>query len=76
MKYLTVGDKKALKAAQDKLTELDKVILEKCREGLNIVRVLKAGKPYTSRGSKQFATTDEILASVDRLLKLKLLERR
>lgn len=75
MKYYTVNDRKARKEA--KLTLLDKAILEKCKEaGMNITRVIKAGKPYLVGTSKQFATTEEVLTSVEKLQKLGLLERR
>lgn len=76
MKYRTVSSRKALKAAQEKLNALDGAVLRGCVVSLNIIRVLKLGKPYVERGSRQFATTDEILASVDKLLRLGVLERR
>jgi len=77
VKYYSVEDKKAIKEARDKLTALDIAILSGCRVGLNIVRVLKLGKPYTnSYGSKEFATTNQVLASVDKLLRAKVLIRR
>lgn len=77
MKFYTTSNKKTIKLEKDKLNSLDKAILEGCEEGLNIVRILKCGKPYIGGlGSKKFATTDVILASIDKLLKLKILERR
>jgi len=76
-KFYAAKDKKAMKAAKDKLTALDMAILAKCERGMNIVRVLKAGKPYINKyGRKEFATTDEILATVKKLEKLGVLERR
>lgn len=76
-KFHTVKDKKAMKEAKDKLTMLDLAILTKCEISMNIVRVLKAGKPYINKyGRKEFATTDEILAAVKKLEKLGVLERR
>lgn len=75
MKYYYVKDKKVLKTAS--LTLLDKAILEKCKEaGMNVTRLIKAGKPYCIGTSKCFATTDEVLASLEKLQKLGLLERR
>ena len=77
MKYYTTTDKKALKAAKDKLTSLDRAILEKCEIGMNILRVLKAGKPFVDQlGKHEFASTNEILEEVSKLQKLRLLERR
>ena len=77
MKYYVVNDKKKLKETKDKLNALDRAILDKCdRIGMNIIRVIKAGKPYVDRGSRQFATTDEVLSSVRKLQKLGILERR
>lgn len=77
MKYYTMHDRKAMKAAQEKLTSLDRAILEKCEIGMNIIRCIKAGKPFINKGgSKEFATTDEVLRSVERLQKLELLEKR
>jgi len=75
VKYYFVKDKKALKEA--KLTLLDKAILEKCKIGaMNITRLIKAGKPYSLGSSKGFATTQEVLESVEKLQKLGLLDRR
>lgn len=76
MRYYAVRDRKKLKEA--KLTALDKTILDRCGDiGLNIVRILKAGKPYISQsGGKEFATTTDIVAAVRKLQKLELLERR
>ena len=75
MKYYYIKDKKALKEA--KLVPLDKVILEKCKDdGMNISRLLKAGKPYTIGSSKYFATTQDVISSVNKLQRLGLLERR
>lgn len=77
MKYYTTDNGKLLRSKKDELTSLDRAILEKCKIGMNIVRVLKAGKPYyNQRGERRFATTDEILAAVSKLQGLKLLERR
>lgn len=71
MKYYLVNDKKILKTAS--LTLLDKAILEKCKQGaMNVTRLIKAGKPY----NRNFATTEEVLASLEKLQKLGLLERR
>jgi len=75
MKYYVINDKKQLKKAS--LTLLDKAILEKCKIGpMNITRLIKAGKPYSLGSSKGFASTDEVLASLEKLQKLGLLERR
>lgn len=75
MKYYLIKDKKALKEA--KLTSLDKAILGKCEvAGMNITRLIKAGKPYSIEHSRHFATTSEIVTSVEKLQKLGLLERR
>lgn len=79
--FISAGlDKKSRASAIEKLgtlSSLDKSILESCKSGLNIVRVLKVGKPYVnSYGRKQFATTSEILSAVERLVKGGLLERR
>jgi len=75
MKYYFVNDKKQLKKAS--LTLLDKAILEKCKIGpMNITRLIKAGKPYSLGSSKGFATTQEILESVEKLQRLGLLDRR
>ena len=79
MRYFTANDRKKSKETKGSLTSLDKAVLNKCGggEGVNIVRVLKAGKPFVNdRGRKQFATTDDILASVRKLEKLELLSRR
>lgn len=73
----TKYNKDKLKEARLQLKSLDRVLLEKCEFGMNIVRLIKAGKPYTNlRGERRFATTDEVLASVDKLEKLGLVERR
>jgi len=75
MKYYYIKDKKVLKDA--KLTLLDKTLLEKCKEcGISVIRLIKAGKPYHIGSSKCFATTDEVLASLEKLQRLGLLERR
>ena len=75
MKYYFTGDKGVLKKAQ--LTHLDRAILEKCKQGsMNITRLIRAGKPYLIGSSKAFATTEEVVASLERLQKLGLLERR
>lgn len=76
MRFCTTGDRKALRAAKGRLSALDEAVLRGCCTSLNIVRVLKLGKPYVERGSRQFATTSEIMASVDKLLRLGVLERR
>lgn len=78
MKYYTTKDKKEIKKAREQLNFLDMAILEKCDVpyGMNILRVLKAGKPYYRGGSRVFATTNSILNSVEKLLKLELLSRR
>ena len=76
MKYYTVGSRKKTNEASGKLSALDWAILEKCKEPMNVVRVLKAGKPYYDRGSRSFATTDEILGAIRKLLKLGLLTER
>ena len=77
MKYYTVSNRGKMKEAKDKLNSLDRAILAKCEVGMNIVRVLKAGKPFINKfGNKEFATTNEILASVSKLEKLGVLERR
>jgi len=76
VRYLAVSNRRALRAAQEKLSALDRAVLTGCAVGLNIVRVIKLGKPYYDRGSRQFATTNEVLASVDKLLRLKVLEGR
>jgi hypothetical protein len=75
MKYYLINDRKVLKKAS--LTLLDKAILEKCKIGaMNITRLIKAGKPYSLGSSKGFATTQEVLESVEKLQRLGLLERR
>jgi len=75
MKYYSIKDKKVLKTAS--LTNLDKVIFEKCLDvPMNITRLIKTGKPYSIGSSKHFATTDEVIKSVNKLQKLGLLERR
>ena len=75
MKYYFIKDKKALKEAN--LTPLDKAILDKCRvAGMNFTRLLKAGKPYPLGSGRCFATTREIVNSVEKLQRLGLLERR
>lgn len=78
MKYYVVSDRKKRKEAKDKLNSLDRAILTKCGSiGMNIIRVIKAGKPFVNKfGGKEFATTDEVLASVSKLEKLGVLERR
>jgi len=76
VRFYTTRDKRLLKCSRGKLSVLDEAVLQGCAGGLSIVRILKVGKPYLDRGSRQFATTDEVLASVDRLLRLKILERR
>jgi len=76
MKYFAVLDKKKLKEA--KLTALDWAILRKCDGiGMHVTRLIKAGKPYlNSAGSKEFATTDDIVTAIRKLQKLGFLERR
>lgn len=79
MRYYATNDRRKSKEARDKLTSLDKAILSKCSggEGVNVIRVLKAGKPFINdRGRKQFATTDDILASVRKLQRFGLLVGR
>lgn len=77
MKYYTTDDRKLIRSKQSELTSLDRAILDKCKVGMNIVRVIKAGKPYrTGSGERRSATTDDILASVSKLQGLKLLVRR
>ena len=77
MSYIATGGKKELKETKDKLNSLDRAVLAKCRYSMNLTRVIKAGKPYwNSNGRRLFATTDGVLASIDKLIKLKLLERR
>ena len=75
MKFYSIRDRKILKNAS--LTSLDKVIYEKCSSsGMNISRLIKAGKPYWTGSSKHFATTEEVISSVTKLQKLGLLEGR
>ena len=79
MRFYTLYNRKKFKSLKDKLTSLDRVILEKCNDssGINIIRLLKAGKPYTNKfGKRQFATTDEVMASVNKLQRLGVLEGR
>lgn len=72
MKYYLTGDKKAEKKAN--LTPLDKAILEKCKlGGMNVTRLLKAGKPYRVGTKRLFATTKEVVASLEKLQKLGIL---
>lgn len=73
MKYYTVDDKRKIREASSKLSALDRAILEKCKEPMNVIRVLKAGKPYYDNGSRSFATTDEVLRAIRKLLKLGIL---
>lgn len=75
MKYYLIGSKREIKKAS--LTYLDKAILEKCQKGsMNSTRLIKAGKPYSIGSSKVFASTEEVLASLEKLQRLGLLERR
>ena len=75
MKYYSIKNKKVMKEA--KLIPLDKVLYEKCKDsGMNISRLIKAGKPYSIGSSKYFATTQDIVDSISRLQRLGLLERR
>jgi hypothetical protein len=68
-------DKKVRKEVEPELTSLDKAILEKCQEPINIVRVIKAGKPYIDKfGRKRFANNQQVFDSIKKLVKLKLLE--
>ena len=76
MKYCAAGNRRALRAVDGKLNALDRAVLKGCSDSLNIIRIIKLGKPYVERGSRQFATTSEIMASVDKLLRLGVLERR
>ena len=73
VKYHTANDKKKIREASSKLNALDRAILEKCKEPMNVIRVLKAGKPYYDNGSRSFATTDEVLRAIRKLLKLGIL---
>jgi len=73
MKYCTVNDKKKIRKASGELSALDRAILEKCKEPMNVIRVIKAGKPYYDNGSRNFATTDEVLEAIRKLLKLGIL---
>ena len=76
MKYVATGDRKKLKEAKDELNSLDTAILTKCLVSRNITRVIKAGKPFWDKnGRRTFATTREVLASVDKLIKQGLLKR-
>jgi len=76
VKYFTLNDKRKFREAKDKLTSLDRAVLSRCNEdgGVNVIRVLKAGKPFVNdMGRKQFATTGDILASVRKLQRLGIL---
>lgn len=77
-KYFAAHDKKKLKEHKDKISSLGRALLAKCdRLDMNIVRMLKAGKPYINKfGRRQFATTDEILAEIKKLEGFGVLERR
>lgn len=77
MKFTAIQDKRKLKELDTKLTMLDRAILKKCEVPMNIVRIIKAAKPYKSKsGYNKFATTEQVLAVVDKLIKLGLLEGR
>lgn len=76
MKYFTrkLGRREKV---ETKLTALDKTVLEKCKSGSDISGVISACKPFVNRsGSKEFATTDDIVRSVNKLFNERLLERR
>ena len=83
MKYLAVETKqkflrRLLKRDDDKtkdLSWLDKTILKGCKENaLRIQQILHICKPYVNQwGTRRFATTDEVVASVRKLVKLELL---
>ena len=77
MSYIATENRKKLREVSNELGSLDRAILAKCKFRMNITRVIKAGKPFfNSSGDRMFATTDEVLASVEKLIKLGLLERR
>ena len=79
MRYYATNDRRKSEEARDKLTSLDKAVLNKCNggEGVNVIRVLKAGKPFTNdMGRKQFATTGDVLASIRKLQRFGLLVGR
>ena len=83
MKYYVVKLGRRQRKEQEKflasLNSLDKAILGGCGSegGLNILRIIKCGKPYSNKfGGKEFASTDQVLVSLDKLLKGGLIERR
>lgn len=83
MKYITIEEKhsflkRILKKKPDEklkdLTSLDKAVLRSCKEPLRIQQILHLCKPYVDKwGTRKFATTEEIVHSVKKLVKLELL---
>jgi hypothetical protein len=83
VKYLTVGSKypvlrKILNKPDKKLedlTSLDRVILKGCEEWpLRIQQILHLCKPYRDKfGTRKFATTEQVVEAVKKLVKLELL---
>lgn len=70
-------DKKTKKEVEEKLTQLDRVILEKCKLGANIIQILSSGKFFRNKdGSRQYSSTDTVKKSILKLEQLGLLIRR
>lgn len=80
MKYFALKPKltrEQKKELSGKLTALDRTILRKAGNGEDIVGLISSAKPYVNEfGTKEFATTDEVLASVKKLIKLGLLGKK
>lgn len=80
MRYHTaVLSKKNKEAAYKELNSLDKALLERASEplGAHIIALLRTGKPFKNKyGAKVFATTDQVLEEVDKLVRSGLLEIR
>ena len=73
-----VGLKKR-RELSSQLTSLDRALLKRTAarpNGCDIYSLLDSGKPYLSNGVKKFATSDDVRASVRKLVKLELLGER
>ena len=68
---------KTTKDIKSLLTELDSCILNKLNgRSDDIFGVISTCKPYPTKVGKKFATTEQVLSSIGKLVKLKLVEER
>ena len=80
MRYYAVKlDKKKNKEAIEQITALDRAVLQRAKRvrGSDIMSLIGAGKPYMDQyGTKTWASTPKVLASVKKLVRIGALEER